>query len=173
MHDKSRNDGDKSGAGLGVYGVEGINLFCSSTEEIAEMVRFYTERVGLPLFLPYQPGQTWAAVSTGGVKESTCLWFVLRPADFVKGAEQQPGHVALSVIDLEAACAKLEGHVRWAAPIGRWDLPQDTYYRFRRFFDPAGNLMFLIEGHDRKSPLGVGGDGYRPAEVHLGPRAEQ
>lgn len=152
-----------------VYGIEGMNVFCRSMENLHETVRFYTEALGLPFFLPYEEGQDYAAISLG----AATIWLKVSPEEYLPLAPEQGGHIAMAVENLEEACAVLEGRVTWTSPIGRWDLPEDTYYRYRRLCDPAGNLLFIIECHDAKSPNGRGGAGYRPADVGRGPHPEE
>lgn len=152
----------------GIYGVEGINVFCRDIAQMEEVAHFYTEILGLKWFLPYEPGQDYAAISTGTIT----LW--LRPSlpGHLPVALGQTGQVALAVESLEASIEALGDRVTWDSATGRWDFPNGVYYRYRRIIDPAGNLMFLIECHDEKSPAGPGGPGYRPHEVGLPPRPE-
>ena len=54
---------------------------------------------------------------------------------------------AFAVDDLDAAVAELDGKVKWAGDEERWDHPSGTWYRYRSFHDPEGNLLHVTEPH--------------------------
>ncbi|MDT0268839.1 VOC family protein [Streptomyces sp. DSM 44915] len=131
--------------------LDNVDLLC---HDVAAMVDFYHDVLGLPFFLPYEPGQEWAALQAGNV---TLYVFrtnstVTPPRRVHVAAEDPPGLSAfgLTVPDLDAAVADLDGRVTWAGAARRWDHPSGIWYRFRPFRDPEGNVLSITEPH--KSP---------------------
>lgn len=150
------------------YGVEGFNVYCEGAAGVEECARFYSEVLGLPFLIPYEPGLEYAAFDLVHVS----LWLRPRPEGFPV-ERGRDGHAALATLDIEATCRDLEDKLDWADPgIRRWDFPDGTHYRYRGFYDPAGNLMWVIEPHDRHSPHGPGGASWRPDRVGLRPGPE-
>ena len=150
------------------YGVEGFNVYCDGAEGVAECVKFYSETLGLPFLIPYEQGGEYAAFDLVHVS----LWLRPRPAGF-REEKGRDGHAALATTDIEMTCQELEGKVDWAdESICRWDFPDGTHYRFRGFYDPAGNLMWIIEPHDKHSPMGPGGNTWRSDRVGMRPGPE-
>lgn len=122
------------------------------TPDVQRLVDFYHGLLGLPFFLPYQPEESWAALDTGNL---TLYIFHTRnttanPHRTAVNLEDPPGFdsFAFEVEDLDAAVAALDGKVRWVTerPI-EWHHPSGTHYRYRPFFDPDGNMLYVTEPH--------------------------
>ncbi|WP_103500380.1 MULTISPECIES: VOC family protein [unclassified Streptomyces] len=128
--------------------LDNIDLLCRDVER---MVGFYRDILGLPLFLPYEPGSGWAALQAG---EVTLYIFETasteQPQRRVHVAAQDPPGLSafgLTVTDLDEAVAALDGKVTWAGEARRWDHPSGIWYRFRAFHDPEGNVLSITEPH--------------------------
>ena len=122
------------------------------TRDVATLVEFYHGTLGLPFFLPYAPGEGWAAIELGNLT----LYILATeagehaPRRTGPSAENAPGldSFAFEVDDLDAAMADLDSKVEWAAAApGTWRHAGGTHYRFRAFFDPDGNKLYLTEPH--------------------------
>lgn len=122
------------------------------TPDVDRLARFYNGVLGRPFFLPYQPGQGWAAVDLGN------LTLYILATDRRDPVHRRVGPVtanppgldsfAFEVADLDAAIAALDGRVTWAmAEPGTWRHPSGTHYRFRAFFDPDGNKLYVTQPH--------------------------
>ena len=64
--------------------------------------------------------------------------------------ENAPGFdsFAFEVDDLDGAISELDGRVEWANPdIIEWKHPIGTWYRYRPFYDPGGNMLYVTEPH--------------------------
>jgi isopenicillin-N N-acyltransferase-like protein len=122
------------------------------TRDVQRLVDFYVGTLGLRFFLPYEPGQSWAAIDFGNLtlyllKTSSNLHEPRRSGPSAENA-QGLDSFAFEVEDLDAAIAGLDGKVEWATPeIGSWEHPGGTHYRFRAFFDPDGNKLYVTEPH--------------------------
>jgi isopenicillin-N N-acyltransferase-like protein len=122
------------------------------TRDVQRLVDFYSGTLGLGFFLPYAPGQNWAAIDLGNL-----TLYLLKtgvgdhePRRTGTSAESAPGldSFAFEVEDLDVAMAELDGKVEWVSPrIGTWSHPNGTHYRFRAFFDPDGNKLYVTEPH--------------------------
>jgi hypothetical protein len=122
------------------------------TRDVQRLVDFYHGNLGLGFFLPYAPGQSWAAIDLGNL-----TLYVLKtdagthePRRSGSSAESAPGldSFAFEVENLDVAMAELNGKVEWVSPrIGTWNHPNGTHYRFRAFFDPDGNKLYVTEPH--------------------------
>jgi isopenicillin-N N-acyltransferase-like protein len=128
--------------------IDNLDVLC---HDLDEMARFYHETLGFPFFLPYGPGQDWAAIQAGDVTV-----YLLRTAAEGRAprrssvTEQDPPGIdsfAFEVTDLDKAAAELDGRVEWAGPAEVWEHPGGTFYRHRAFYDPEGNLLHLTEPH--------------------------
>ncbi len=138
---------------MGLVGrIDNLDVLC---HDLDAMVGFYHGVLELPLFLPYESGQGWAAVQAGDV-----TIYVLETAAGDRGprrtsvTEQDPPGIdsfAFEVADLDAAVAALDGKVEWAGPTERWEHPGGTFYRHRAFYDPEANLLHLTEPHKTSS----------------------
>lgn len=122
--------------------------------DIDALAAFYHRTLGLPFALPFEPGSGWAAVQAG---DTTIYLFrsnddAHQPRRTQDNPENPPGFdsIAFGVTDLDAAIAELDGKVEWAAdePV-RWEHPSGAWYRFRAFYDPEGNLLYVTEPHLR------------------------
>jgi isopenicillin-N N-acyltransferase-like protein len=122
------------------------------THDVGQLVRFYNGVLGLPLFFPYNPEEEWAAIDAGNV---TIYVFKTELGEHAPrrteiNPDNPPGldSFAFEVDDLDAAVAELQGKVEWVTPRQiEWSHPSGTWYRYRPFFDPDGNLLYLTEPH--------------------------
>jgi isopenicillin-N N-acyltransferase-like protein len=133
--------------------IDNLDVLC---HDLGAMTRFYHETLGFPFFLPYEPGQDWAAIQAGDVTVYLLLTGAqARVPRRTSVTEQDPPGIdsfAFEVTDLETAVAELDGKVEWAGPAEVWEHPGGTFYRHRAFYDPEGNLLHLTEPH--KAPAG-------------------
>jgi glyoxylase I family protein len=52
------------------------------------------------------------------------------------------------VDDLDASILALDGKVDWLQPKpATWSHPSGTHYRYRSFYDPDGNKLYVTEPH--------------------------
>lgn len=121
------------------------------TTDVDKMARFYTEVLGLDFHLPYAPEEEWAAIDLGNL---TLYLFKSEagehaPRRTAVNAENAPGYdsVAFEVDDLDEAEAALEGQVEWVDARIEWQHPGGAWYRYRPFFDPDGNMVYITEPH--------------------------
>lgn len=136
-------------APLKVKHLDNLDIVC---QDLDLMARFYHETLGLPFFLPYEPGQGWASLDTGSV-----AIFLLEGNGDPPGERRQPeksevppalDSLGFAVDDLDAAVAALDGKVTWAAAPKEWrHEASGTWYRFRTFWDPENNLLSVTEPH--------------------------
>jgi predicted enzyme related to lactoylglutathione lyase len=115
------------------------------------MAGFYHDVLGLPFFLPFEPGQGWFCVQAGDV---TIYVFETKvpgaPPRRTDDTDTNPAGIdsfAFAVDDLDEAVARLDGKVPWVGEAERWDHPGGTWYRYRSFFDPEGNILHITEPH--------------------------
>ena len=135
-------------ASLKLKRIDNFDILCSDAEVLA---RFYTETLGLKFFLPYEPGQGWASIDAGNL---TIYIFTgagpSEPRRTPDNDTNRPGFdsFAFDVDDLDAAVAELsERGVDWAGDVTRWEHPNGTWYRYRPFYDPEGNMLYVTEPH--------------------------
>jgi catechol 2,3-dioxygenase-like lactoylglutathione lyase family enzyme len=122
--------------------LDNIDVICS---EIEPMRAFYGDLLGLPLRLPYEPGQGWVGFRAGDVviyliEESATP---PHPAPRFTGASNPPGidSFAFEVDRLDDAIAELDARgVSWAG-----EIVESPWYRYRGLHDPEGNLVYLTE----------------------------
>jgi catechol 2,3-dioxygenase-like lactoylglutathione lyase family enzyme len=118
-------------------------------KDIAVMLEFYTEALGLELLYPYAQGDDWFAIQSGDVS----VYFLT--GDGPDAADRHPpvgvarglASFSFAVEDLDAAIAALDPHVDWIEPVSEWRHPDGTWYRFRFFADPEGNITSITEPH--------------------------
>lgn len=117
------------------------------TADVDRLARFYHETLGFEFHFPYQPEEEWAAIDFGNV---TLYIFKSEvgehePRRTAVNADNAPGYdsIAFEVNDLEAAIADLDGSVEWVDEIIEWQHPSGASYRYRPFFDPDGNMMYV------------------------------
>ena len=124
------------------------------TQNLPRMVEFYTETLGLKFFLPYEPGKGWTAIDFGNL---TLFMFDANTGEHAPprpGDRRVPGidSFAFEVDDVDKAVQALEGKVTWCQPaIQLWTHPSGTHYRYRAFYDPDGNKLYVTQPH--KVPL--------------------
>jgi len=120
------------------------------TGNVPRLVDFYTKTLGLSFFLPYEPEKEWAAIEFGNLtlyvfKADKGVHEPRRDAQY-----RRPGidAFAFEVDNLDEAMKALEGKVEWltAEPV-KWEHPSGTHYRYRSFYDPDGNKMYVTEPH--------------------------
>jgi catechol 2,3-dioxygenase-like lactoylglutathione lyase family enzyme len=132
--------------------LDNIDVICTDVEP---MRAFYVDLLGLPLRLPYEPGQGWVGVRAGDVViyliEEDGAQLPPHPPPRRTGAANPPGldSFAFEVEVLDDAIAELDGHgVSWAG-----DIVESEWYRYRGLHDPEGNLVYLTEPLlDRRDP---------------------
>ncbi|MGV9713508.1 C45 family autoproteolytic acyltransferase/hydrolase [Gordonia sp. NPDC003424] len=133
---------------LALKRIDNMDILSHNVDRLA---RFYTETLGLPFFLPYERDENWAAIDMGNVTlyifESTVGEHA--PRRTAINSENAPGmdSFAFEVEDLDAAEAALDGKVEWVAERIEWKHPNGTWYRYRPFFDPDGNMLYVTEPH--------------------------
>jgi catechol 2,3-dioxygenase-like lactoylglutathione lyase family enzyme len=123
---------------LAVLGrIDNLDVLCS---DVARMVPFYRDVLGLTPLLGYEPGQGWAGFQAGDVSIFLIEVRGELPVRRIPGAG--PAGIesfAFAVADLEAAIAELDGRgVEWAA-----DIVESQWYRYRSFYDPEGNVLHI------------------------------
>jgi len=130
--------------------LDNIDVICTDVEPLRE---FYGGVLGLPLRLPYEPGQGWVGFRAGDV----VIYFIeeeaseVHPPPRFSGRPNPPGidSFAFEVDDLDAAIAELDRReVSWAG-----EVIESEWYRYRGLHDPEGNLVYLTEPLlDRRDP---------------------
>jgi catechol 2,3-dioxygenase-like lactoylglutathione lyase family enzyme len=131
----------------GTLRIDNLDLYCSNADALA---RFYHDVIGLPFFLRYEPGSGWCALQAGDVTLYVFESPGNHPSPRTPVTEENPPGLdsfAFAVNDLDAAIADLDGKVAWAGDVERWDHPSGTWYRYRSFHDPEGNLVHVTEPH--------------------------
>jgi catechol 2,3-dioxygenase-like lactoylglutathione lyase family enzyme len=121
--------------------LDNIDVLCTDIEPMRE---FYADTLGLPLRLPYEPGQGWVGFRAGDV----VIYLIEEgagphPPPRFTGAANPPGidSFAFEVDDLDDAIAQLDGiGVPWAG-----EIVTSEWYRYRGLHDPEGNLVYLTE----------------------------
>lgn len=128
--------------------IDNLDILCSDADLLA---RFYTETLGLRFLLPFEPGQGWASIDAGNL---TIYIFAGKgehePRRTPENAQNRPGldSIAFEVDDLDDAIAALTKQgIDWAGEITHWEHPSGTWYRYRPFFDPEGNMLYVTEPH--------------------------
>jgi catechol 2,3-dioxygenase-like lactoylglutathione lyase family enzyme len=120
------------------------------TRDVDCLVRFYNGVLGFPFHLPYVAEENWASINVGNV---TLFLFEGLVGDHAPrrtpiNADNAPGLdcLAWEVDDLDQAIAELDGNVEWAAaePI-EWVHGSGASYRYRPFYDPDGNLLYITQ----------------------------
>jgi isopenicillin-N N-acyltransferase-like protein len=97
--------------------IDNLDILC---KDVAAVVSFYHETLGLPFFLPYAEDEEWAAIDAGNL---TIYIFKSErgehaPRRTAINPENAPGFdsFAFEVDDLDAAISELDGRVEWANP---------------------------------------------------------
>ncbi|MFF1831340.1 C45 family autoproteolytic acyltransferase/hydolase [Paenarthrobacter sp. NPDC058040] len=121
------------------------------THDVGRLVDFYHGTLGLGFHLPYEPTEEWAAINLGNV-----TLYIFKsdvgehaPRRTAINAENAPGFdsVAFEVENLDQAETHLDGKVEWVDQRIEWKHPNGTWYRYRPFFDPDGNMLYITEPH--------------------------
>jgi len=149
----------------GIYALDSMDIVYENPGDLKPMLDFYTRILGLPFHIPYTEGQEWFAVDAGNIQIFVVPRWDRSTAPVPR--ETYNYQIGFGVPDLDAAIAELDGKVTWTAEIGRWNHVNNTYYRFRRFADPIGTRIFVMECRHAKSPLGVAGSDYRNPAVNF------
>jgi isopenicillin-N N-acyltransferase-like protein len=146
-------------AALGGVRLKRIDNMDIYTNNLPRLVEFYTGTLGLKFFLPYQPAQGWASIDFGNL---TLYMFEANQGEHAPprpGDRRVPGidAFAFEVDDVDAAVQALEGKVSWCQPaIQLWSHPSGTHYRYRAFYDPDGNKLYVTEPHKVVPPQRAG-----------------
>lgn len=122
------------------------------THDVQRLVDFYHGLLGLPFHLPYLPEEEWAAIDFGNL---TLYIFKSETGEHAPrrtevNAENAPGldSFAFEVENLDIAYAELDGRVEWVGDDEIvWKHPSGTWYRYRPFHDPDGNMLYITEPH--------------------------
>lgn len=121
------------------------------SHDVPRLVDFYHGTLGLPFHLPYEPEEEWAAIDLGNL---TLYLFTSEvgehaPRRTAVNPDNPPGldSFAFEVDDLDEAEAALDGRVEWVDERIEWKHPNGTWYRYRPFFDPDGNMLYVTEPH--------------------------
>lgn len=121
------------------------------TEDVGRIVDFYHGVLGLPFHFPYQAEEEWAAIDAGNLtiyvfRSAGGQHAARRPA---VAADGPPGmdSFAFEVDDLDETIAALDGKVDWVAEVREWRHASGAWYRFRAFYDPDGNKLYVTEPH--------------------------
>jgi isopenicillin-N N-acyltransferase-like protein len=138
----------KENAVLNLKRIDNMDIL---THDVGRLVDFYHGTLGLGFHLPYEPSEDWAAINMGNLtlyifKSNTGEHAPRRTAI---NAENAPGYdsFAFEVDDLDEAEAHLDGKVEWVDQSIEWKHPNGTWYRYRPFFDPDGNMLYITEPH--------------------------
>ena len=134
---------------LGLKRIDNMDILSHNVDALAE---FYHQTLGLPYFLPYLPGQGWAALDAGNLTiyifESKQGKHAARRSEV--NEENPPGldSFAFEIDDLDQAVAELDGKVELVtAEEVTWTHDSGTWYRYRPFYDPDGNMLYITEPH--------------------------
>ncbi|MFB6959016.1 VOC family protein [Streptomyces sp. NPDC056309] len=122
------------------------------THDVGRLVAFYHGVLGLGFHLPYVPEEEWAAIDLGNV---TLYLFKSEVGEHAPrrtevNADNAPGldSFAFEVDDLDIAYAELDGRVEWVTTEEIvWKHPTGAWYRYRPFYDPDGNMLYVTEPH--------------------------
>jgi isopenicillin-N N-acyltransferase-like protein len=121
------------------------------TRDVQRLVDFYHDTLGRPFHLPYEPDEEWAAIDLGNL-----TLYIFRsdvgehaPRRTAVNADNAPGYdsFAFEVDDLDEAVRALDGRVEWVDEEIQWKHPSGTWYRYRPFYDPDGNMLYVTEPH--------------------------
>jgi catechol 2,3-dioxygenase-like lactoylglutathione lyase family enzyme len=129
--------------------IDNLDILC---KDVPATAAFYHDVLGLPFFLPYLEEEEWAAIDAGNL---TIYIFKSEAGEHAPwrspvNPENPPGldSFAFEVADLDEAVAELDGKVEWASEdIITWRHPSGTWYRYRPFYDPEGNMLYVTEPH--------------------------
>ncbi|WP_024355658.1 VOC family protein [Leucobacter chironomi] len=124
------------------------------TNDVPRLTDFYRRVLGLPFFIEYEETpkleEQWASFDLGSLVLYIFHTTNARPLERRSSINLEDpigfDSIAFEVEDLDAAVAELEGEVDWAHDgYTPWDHPSGVHYRYRAFFDPDGNMIYLTE----------------------------
>jgi predicted enzyme related to lactoylglutathione lyase len=129
--------------------IDNLDILC---DDVNVLARFYNETLGLPFHLPFVPEEGWAAVDAGNL---TIYIFASEVGGHASARtpvnpENPPGFdsFAFEVDDLDDAIDSLTAKdVDWAGDVTHWKHPSGTWYRYRPFYDPEMNMLYVTEPH--------------------------
>jgi isopenicillin-N N-acyltransferase-like protein len=138
----------KENAVLNLKRIDNMDIL---THDVGRLVEFYHGTLGLGFHLPYEPDEEWAAIDLGNL---TLYIFKSKTGEHAPrrtaiNDDNAPGFdsIAFEVEDLDEAEAHLDGTVEWVDERIEWKHPGGTWYRYRPFFDPDGNMLYITEPH--------------------------
>ncbi|NMO01944.1 acyltransferase [Gordonia sp. TBRC 11910] len=121
------------------------------TTDVDRLVEFYHGTLGLGFHLPYEKDEEWAAIDMGNL---TLYIFKSEvgehaPRRTAINADNAPGYdsIAFEIENLDEAVSELDGKVEWVDEEVQWKHPSGAWYRYRPFFDPDGNMLYVTEPH--------------------------
>ena len=136
-----------SDAKLKLKRIDNMDIY---TRNVDRLVDFYTKTLGLHFFLPYEPDKEWAAIDFGNV---TVYIFKADRGEYAPRrlcVGRVPGFdsFAFEVENVDEAIRALDTKVEWCQDETQtWVHPSGTHYRYRAFYDPDGNKMYVTEPH--------------------------
>ncbi len=121
------------------------------TKDVDRLAQFYLGTLGLKPHFPYVKEEEWVSIDLGNL---TLYIFKSEKGEHEPlrteiNADNAPGYdsMAFEVDDLDEAEAELEGMVDWVSDRVEWHHPNGAWYRYRPFFDPDGNMIYITEPH--------------------------
>jgi catechol 2,3-dioxygenase-like lactoylglutathione lyase family enzyme len=157
------SDGDRL-----LKNIDNLDILCADVEQ---MVAYYHNVLGLPFFYTHEPGSGWAAFDAGNLR----IYLVEtsagehEPRRSAIQSENAPGLelIAFAVDDLDQAQEELNKRgVEWAGEAVQWEHPSGTWYRYRGFYDPEGNLLYITEPHVTEPGTRLGESAGAPTSSH-------
>lgn len=131
-----------------IVGLDNIDIFC---RDIRAMLEFYHERLGLPVCLPANEGETPLRI---GLDAGNTIIFLVE-TDTEAGAVRRgiglgnPAGIdslGLAVRDLAEAVSTLQGcGIQFSEEQLVWSHPSGPRYDYRGFHDPEGNVLYIAE----------------------------
>ena len=124
------------------------------TNDVPRLADFYHRILGLAFFIEYEETpkveEQWASFELGSlvlyVFHTTNKTALKRRTSI--NLEDPVGFdsIAFEVEDLDSAVTELEGEVQWCHDgTTPWDHQSGVHYRYRAFFDPDGNMIYITE----------------------------
>lgn len=159
QHDAAPGNVRTQGTMVKLKRIDNLDILCRDVRTVAH---FYHDTLGLSFFLPFEPENGWAALAAGNL---TIYLFQTAagehaPARTAVNEDNPPGFdsIAFEVDDLDEALAALDGKVRWAHhEVITWKHPSGAWYRYRPFYDPEGNMVYVTEPHTPMVNAGAAG----------------
>src|SRR5215468_4162223 len=107
------------------------------SRDVDRLVEFYHGTLGLPFHLPYEKDEEWAAINMGNV-----TLYIFKS----QVGEHAPRRTAVNP-DNAPGYDSIAFQVEWVDERIEWKHPNGTWYRYRPFFDPDGNMLYITEPH--------------------------